>query len=73
VLGGLQTVFETELDRLLHPFVHEDHRCPLDPGCIKSGGACMACVHLGEPSCRYYNRFLGRSVLSGDRGYLFLA
>jgi hypothetical protein len=30
----------------------------------------MACLHLGEPSCRYYNRFLDRSVLFGARGYL---
>ncbi|HEC16007.1 MAG TPA: hypothetical protein ENI99_05465 [Sedimenticola sp.] len=73
VLGGLQAVFETELDKLLHAFVHDDHRCPLDPGCIKSGGACMACVHLGEPSCRFFNRFLDRSLLSGDAGYLFVS
>jgi hypothetical protein len=52
VLGGLQAVFETELDRLLHAFLHEDRRCPLDPGCIKSGGGSMASVHLGGPSCR---------------------
>lgn len=72
VLGGLQAVFETELDKLLYAFVHEDHRCALDPGCINSGGACMACVHLGEPSCRYFNRFLDRSVLSGENGFLFV-
>ncbi|BAZ92556.1 uncharacterized protein FOKN1_0151 [Thiohalobacter thiocyanaticus] len=72
VLGGLQAVFETELDKLLHAFVHEDHRCALDPGCINSGGACMACLHLGEPSCRYFNRFLDRTTLTGKDGYLFL-
>ena len=24
----------------------------------------MACLHLGEPSCRYFNRYLSRRVLS---------
>lgn len=70
VLGGLQAVFESELDHLLHAFVHEEQRCPLDPGCSQSGGACVACLHLGEPSCRYYNRFLSRHTLVGEKGYL---
>lgn len=70
VLGGLQAVFETELDRLLADFIDGDHRCALDPGCRRSGGACAVCVHLGEPSCRYYNRFLDRSALFGNHGFL---
>lgn len=69
VLGGLQAVFESELDVLLRSIIHDEHRCPLDPGCMRSGGACMACLHVGEPSCRYYNRFLNRDVLSGPSGY----
>lgn len=69
VLGGLQTVFETELDGLLRAVTQEDHRCPLDPGCMHAGG-CMACLHLGEPSCRYFNRYLNRRTLSGESGYL---
>jgi len=48
VLGGLQAVFETELHRLLAGVVEGDQRCPLDPGCQRSGGACMACLHVGE-------------------------
>jgi len=70
VLGGLQALFETELDRLLEAFVSGEHRCALDPGCTKTGGACMACLHLGEPSCRYFNRFLDRRALIGSTGYL---
>lgn len=70
VLGGLQAVFEGELDRLLHDFVHGEHRCALDPGCRSTGGACMACLHLGEPSCRYYNQFLDRNTLRGPNGFL---
>lgn len=73
VLGGLQALFESELDYLLSGFTFDELRCPLDPGCMKSGGACMACIHLGEPSCRYFNRFLSRSVLMGPHGYFSMA
>jgi hypothetical protein len=70
VLGGLQAVFESNLDALLDSFVDAEHRCPLDPGCSRGSGACSACVHLGEPSCRYFNRFLNRTALFGRTGYL---
>lgn len=70
VLGGLQAVFETSLERVLDAVVNGEVRCPLDPGCRSGGGACMACLHLGEPSCRWFNRFLDRSALFGGQGYL---
>lgn len=70
VLGGMQAVFESNLDDLLNAFVYAEHRCPLDPGCSRGSGACSACVHLGEPSCRFFNRFLDRQVLFGRVGYL---
>jgi len=73
VLGGLQAVFESELHNLLREVVLGDHRCALDPGCTHAGGACMACLHIGEPSCRYYNQFLDRGSLFGAAGYLQLA
>lgn len=72
VLGGLQALFETELDSLLRNFSDDDHRCPLDPGCGHGGGACMACLHLGEPSCRHYNALLSRDTLAGERGFINL-
>lgn len=72
VLGGLQAVFETELHHLLREIVLGDHRCALDPGCKHGGGACMACLHIGEPSCRYFNQFLDRRTLFGTDGYLQL-
>jgi hypothetical protein len=68
VLGGLQALFETELDQLLDGVVHGERRCALDPGCTHDGGACVACLHLGEPSCRYFNGFLDRRALFGDHG-----
>jgi hypothetical protein len=73
VLGGLQAVFETGLDDLLTEFVDADGRCALDPGCRRHGGACMACLHIGEPSCRYFNGFLNRSMLDGPSGFLAIA
>ncbi len=70
VLGGLQAVFETSLHRFLADLVGGESRCALDPGCRSGGGACMACLHLGEPSCRWFNRFLDRSDLFGPHGFL---
>lgn len=73
VLGGLQALFEAELDSLLESLANDDHRCPLDPGCSHGGGACMACLHLGEPSCRHYNAQLSRSTFAGEGGYLAIS
>jgi hypothetical protein len=70
VLGGLQSIFEGELHRLIDSMVTDEHRCALDPGCLDGGGACMACLHIGEPSCRYFNLHLSREVLFGANGYL---
>lgn len=70
VLGGLQAVFETALHEFLEDFMHGEHRCPLDPGCTTGGAACMACLHLGESSCRWFNRFLHRQRLFGPDGFL---
>jgi ATP-dependent helicase YprA (DUF1998 family) len=73
VLGGLQALFEKELDQLLETVVYSEHRCALDPGCNRSGAACIACLHLGEPSCRWFNRFLARGTLHGPQGYFSFA
>lgn len=70
VLGGLQAVFEADLHQLLDAQVDKENRCPLDPGCSRGAGSCLACLHLGEPSCTYYNRFLDRRTLFGRGGYL---
>ncbi|NYJ03920.1 hypothetical protein [Petropleomorpha daqingensis] len=70
VLGGLQSVFETNLDQLLDTVTTAESRCPLDPGCARGAGACSACLHLGETSCRAYNTFLDRRGLFAAGGYL---
>jgi hypothetical protein len=68
VLGGLQAVFEGELHLFLRDFVQGEHRCALDPGCLQAGAACMACLHLGEPSCRLFNQHLDRRLLHTSLG-----
>ena len=69
VLGGLQALFESDLDQLLDGMVDDEHRCALDPGCEDSGAACAVCLHLGEPSCRMFNTKLSRRALAGGSGY----
>jgi hypothetical protein len=70
VLGGLQALFEHDLDLALYEVLHGEHRCPLDPGCRREGGACVACLHLGEPSCRLFNQYLDRGLMYAPAGYL---
>lgn len=70
VLGGIQAVFENDLDVYLNTLVSAESRCALDPACSRNGGACHACMHLGEPVCDHFNRFLDRKVLFGPDGYL---
>jgi len=70
VLGGLQALFEHDLDKALRDVVRGESRCALDPGCTRHGGACVACLHVGEPTCRYYNQFLDRRALFGADGLL---
>ncbi|MEU2166908.1 hypothetical protein ACH47V_05950 [Micromonospora chersina] len=72
VLGGLQAVFENDLQTFLDAVVNAEHRCPLDPACERNGGACHACAHLGEPVCGHFNRYLRRGTLFGSNGYLRL-
>lgn len=70
VLGGIQAVFENDLDLYLNTLVSAESRCALDPACSRNGGACHACMHLGEPVCGHFNRFLDRKVLFRQDGYL---
>lgn len=64
VLGGLEAVFEQDLHHVFSRIAYGEDRCALDPGCARHGAACVACMHLGEPSCRGFNRFLSRRALS---------
>ena len=70
VLGGLQALFEHDLAEAIEDIFKGEHRCALDPGCAAHGGACVACLHVGEPSCRAFNQFLDRRALFGSSGFL---
>jgi hypothetical protein len=69
VLGGLQAMYEQDLDVALRAILRAERRCALDPGCATEGGACVVCLHVGEPSCRYFNTFLSRDALFGQGGF----
>ncbi len=69
VLGGLQALYEGDMDALLRSVRRGEYRCPLDPGCSRGTEACPACLHIGEPSCRGFNTMLSRSALFGSTGY----
>ncbi|MFD0272681.1 hypothetical protein ACFV1L_06810 [Kitasatospora sp. NPDC059646] len=73
VLGGLQAVFENDLHLLLATIAGAESRCAMDPACERNGGACYACLHLGEPACDYFNRYLNRTSLFGPTGFLATA
>ena len=68
VLGGLQAVYESDMPLLLRALRNNESRCPLDPGCSRGSGACSACLHLGEPSCRAFNTMLDRGSVFGPDG-----
>ncbi|MEU0201964.1 MULTISPECIES: hypothetical protein [unclassified Streptomyces] len=70
VLGGLQAVFENDLHILLGSIAGAESRCAMDPACERNGGACPACLHLGEPACDHFNRYLNRTALFGPDGFL---
>lgn len=69
VLGGLQAVYESDMPLLLKALHSNESRCPLDPGCSRGSGACSACLHLGEPSCRAFNTMLDRRAIFGPAGF----
>jgi hypothetical protein len=70
VLGGVQAVYENDLHLFLNTFMTAETRCALDPACRRHGGACHACLHLGEPVCDRFNHYLDRAALFGLNGYL---
>lgn len=76
-IGALISLFEQTLPQWLES-VREESSCIYDPVCTRNGGACHACSHLAETSCRYFNLNLGRPFLFGgldkelgriERGY----
>jgi len=63
-IGALTALYEQALTQWLTAII-EARDCVYDPVCRDHGGACHACVHLAETSCRFFNLNLSRSLLFG--------
>lgn len=63
-IGALTALFEQSLEDWLGRVV-ATRRCLYDPVCAVDGGACHACAHASETSCRFFNVNLGRQFLFG--------
>jgi hypothetical protein len=72
-LGTFSTCFENYLEEVLRGVRDRAEDCLYDPVCLQdSGGACPACLLIGEVSCENFNRDLSRKYLVGDgdvKGY----
>ena len=65
-IGALASLFEQSLAEWLSQIFSDTRRCLFDPVCHQQhGGNCLACTHLAETSCRFFNLNLGRSFLFG--------
>lgn len=63
-LGGIDSVFRTNLHQWLAAIRDYAGQCSFDPVCRQSGGACLACLYP-KFGCGYFNRSLSRSYLLG--------
>lgn len=63
-IGALTALFEQSMDDWLGRIV-DTRRCLYDPVCSADNGACHACAHASETSCRFFNVNLGRQFLFG--------
>jgi hypothetical protein len=63
-IGALTALFEQSMEDWLGR-ICETRRCLYDPVCAADGGACHACTHASETSCRFFNVNLGRQFLFG--------
>jgi len=72
-IGGIHTLFETQLDLLIDKLVSGEIRiCLYDPLCREKEGSCHACMYLPEISCWAFNKNLSRHYLYGGpevKGY----
>ncbi len=63
-IGAVSALFEQSLGDWLAR-CSSARRCVYDPVCAEAGGACHACSHASETSCRFFNVNLGRQFLFG--------
>jgi hypothetical protein len=63
-LGGIDSVFRSNLEQWLGSARDFAGRCSFDPVCSQDGGACHACLYP-KFGCAHYNRSVSRSFLFG--------
>ena len=63
-LGGIDSVFRSNLTQWLSSARDYANRCSFDPVCSQSGGACMACLYP-KFGCAHFNRTVSRAFLFG--------
>jgi hypothetical protein len=63
-LGGIDSVFRSNLTQWLGSARDYADRCSFDPVCGSMGGACLACLYT-KFGCAHFNRSLSRSYLLG--------
>jgi len=65
-LGGIDSVFRSNLKQWLGSARDYAANCSFDPVCSQSGGACLACLYP-KFGCGYFNRTVSRSFLFGGK------
>lgn len=63
-IGALTALYQQSFTEWLQS-VQSQSQCIYDPVCRDRDGACHACAHLSETSCRYFNLNLNRAFLFG--------
>jgi hypothetical protein len=63
-LGGIDSVFRSNLTQWLGSARDYADQCSFDPVCGSMGGACLACLYT-KFGCAHFNRSLSRSYLLG--------
>lgn len=63
-LGGIDSVFRSNLTQWLGSARDFAGTCSFDPVCESSGGACLACLYP-KFGCAYFNRTVSRAFLVG--------
>jgi hypothetical protein len=65
-LGGIDSVFRSNMTQWLGSARDYAGRCSFDPVCSTSGGACLACLYP-KFGCAHFNRTVSRAFLFGGK------
>jgi hypothetical protein len=63
-LGGIDSVFRSNMSQWLGSARDYASRCSFDPVCSNAGGACLACLYP-KFGCAHFNRSVSRAFLFG--------